>query len=425
MKQALQRVLDYIEENLKSPIEAEELADMCGYSLFHFYRLFRAVTGMPVMQYVLRRKLLHAIYEMKGNERRIDIVLEYGFETYAGFYRAFQRMFQYTPSQYLERGLAKIPYRLNLTMEENMYITHKKAAEMLKHWNMESEHIQDIYYDVTGNHNENAYAVGEDYILKFTANLGKVLNHQRLSSLMDAAGLNAAVSVPATDGKLFVQEGEYYFYLTRRVKGRQMNALQMYEPGKAAYVGELIGQLHKALKDAESIVEEADIFKTIREWAIGKAKTCVPLTEEFCAEYLSAIENYADVLPRQPIHRDPNPGNIIVNGNEWGFIDFELGERNIRLYDPCYAATAVLSETYNKLSKEDDWFDVYQDILEGYDSIVHLTMEEKKMAPYVVLGNQMICVAFFSTEEKYREIYETNVNMFRFLLKNKEKLNII
>lgn len=46
------------------------------------------------------------------------------------------------------------------------------------------------------------------------------------------------------------------------------------------------------------------------------------------------------------IHRDPNPGNIILCGDNWGILDFDLSERNIRIFDPCYAATAILSESY-------------------------------------------------------------------------------
>ena len=48
MKHQLQKTIDYIEENLKADLQAEELADICGYSVFHFYRLFQMATGMPV-----------------------------------------------------------------------------------------------------------------------------------------------------------------------------------------------------------------------------------------------------------------------------------------------------------------------------------------------------------------------------------------
>ena len=79
----IQNCIDYIEENLKTEITAAELADRAGFSIFHFYRLFQAETGMPVMQYILKRRLLNAIYEIAQGRKKIDVAQEYGFDTYA------------------------------------------------------------------------------------------------------------------------------------------------------------------------------------------------------------------------------------------------------------------------------------------------------------------------------------------------------
>ncbi|MBQ9943522.1 MAG: helix-turn-helix domain-containing protein [Clostridia bacterium] len=423
MKQNLQRTIDYIEENLKTELNAMELADMSGYSVFHFYRLFQNACGMPVMQYILRRRLLHAIWEMNGKDTRIDIALQYGFETYAGFYRAFQRMFHMTPSEYLKKGMARKPYRINLFKEEAMHITHKKATEILKHWNLENERLQDIYYDVTGNRNENAYLVGDRYVLKFTVNFGKMQQNQQMAVLLNQAGLASALSIPTMNGIQYVQDGEMYFYLTKRLLGKQMNAMEMYEGNRAAYTGEIIGLMHKTLEKEDAPVEEKDFFESIKNWALQVTKDAMQLDEAFCNAFLENIMQFEHSLPRQCIHRDPNPGNIIVNGAEWGFIDFELSEKNIRIFDPCYAATAVLSETFPK-GKREEWFRVYQDIVNGYDRTAHLTEKEKEALPYVVLGNQMICVAWFSTQEKYKELYQINKDMLQFMMDNMELLKV-
>ena len=94
----IQQSLDYIEENLQTEITAAELADMVGFSLYHYYRLFQQATGLPVMQYILRRRLLHGVYAMKQGSTKIDAALAFGFDTYAGFYKAFCREFGSTPS---------------------------------------------------------------------------------------------------------------------------------------------------------------------------------------------------------------------------------------------------------------------------------------------------------------------------------------
>ena len=78
-KENIQAAIDYIEDNLRTEITAAEAAEKAGYSVFHFYRIFQNTVGMPVMQYILRRKLLHAIHEIGSGRKKTDTVLEYGF----------------------------------------------------------------------------------------------------------------------------------------------------------------------------------------------------------------------------------------------------------------------------------------------------------------------------------------------------------
>ena len=123
------------------------------------------------------------------------------------------------------------------------------------------------------------------------------------------------------------------------------------------------------------------------------------------------------------ICRDPNPGNIICNADQWGFIDFELSERNARIYDPCYAATAVLSETFGEDNGQ--WLEIYRDIICGYDSVTHLTEDERNAIPYIILANQFVCVAWFAEQDKYAEILEINSQMTCWLIRNFDALRNI
>ena len=409
----IQRSLDYIEENLQTEITAEELAQMAHLSLFHYYRLFRQATGLPVMQYILRRRLLYGVYAMKQGSTKIDAALRFGFDTYPGFYKAFCREFGSTPSEFLHASRAKRPYRIDLQKEEHMTVTHKKAAQILQNWDLSDKTITDIYYEGTWNKNENACYVGEEFVLKYTANLGKLKKHIEVSKALESIGLLAAVPVKTADGQEYIQDGELYFYLTRRLPGKQLVSQRLGD-GDARFVGEIIGQLHLALRKIEDCVSEANLLSTVRDWALPKAKAAMDLPEHFCTEYLDTFSALYPNLTRQIIHRDPNPGNIICAEERWGFIDFELSERNVRIYDPCYAATAVLSETFG--ANNDSWLGIYRDILWGYDSVAHLTDEERKAIPYVILANQFVCVAWFSEQDKYAELYETNKRMTAWLI---------
>ena len=74
-RSCIQQSLDKIEAELASEISVNELAKKAGYSLFYYYHIFQKEVEMPVMQYIIRRRLLHGIYEMSQGDKKIDIAL--------------------------------------------------------------------------------------------------------------------------------------------------------------------------------------------------------------------------------------------------------------------------------------------------------------------------------------------------------------
>ena len=165
---------------------------------------------------------------------------------------------------------------------------------------------------------------------------------------------------------------------------------------------------------------DSNIFKSAKEWAIPALVGKMDLPKSFVEMYEKEFGEIYELLPQQIIHRDPNPGNIILCGDNWGVLDFDLSERNIRIFDPCYAATAILSESFeaDNTDKLNQWIMIYKNILYGYDEVVNLSDDEWKAIPYVVITNQLIATAWFSEQEKYRELYETNKRMIEWMLQN-------
>ena len=423
----IQKSIDYIEDNLKTDITAKELSEMAGFSLFHYYRLFQSAVGMPVMQYITRRRLLNALYDMHCGEKMVVVALDYGFETQAGLYKAFVREFGYTPTAFLNMSKKKKPYRINLFKEERIMISHKKMKEVLQNWGLENEKLTDIVYAETGNVSESACYVGEQYIIKFSPNLGKVEKHISLSQAIESVGLLTAAPIKTTDGKYVVASGELYFYVTKRLVGEQLKASTMYFEdymSKARFIGEIIGQLSIALTKVDVVTNQADIFKSAKEWAIPVLADKMNLSKEFIERYEKVFGGIYELLPQQIIHRDPNPGNIILSNDNWGILDFDLSEKNIRIFDPCYAATAILSESFeiDNTDKLGQWIMIYRNILYGYNEVVKLSDNEWKAIPYVVITNQFLSTAWFSEQEKYSEIYETNKKMTEWMLHNFDKM---
>ena len=419
----IQKSIDYIEDNLKTDITAKELSEMAGFSMFHYYRLFHSAVGLPVMQYITRRRLLNALYDIHCGEKMVVVALDYGFETQAGFYKAFIREFGYTPTEFLNMSKKKKPYRINLFKEEHIMVSHKKIKEVLQSWGLENEKLSDVVYAETGNVSESACYVGDNYIIKFSPNLGNAEKHISLSQAIESVGLSTATPIKTVDGKFVVASEELYFYVTKRLEGKQLKASTMYFEDympKARFIGEIVGQLSVALSKVEVITNQANIFKSAKEWAIPALSGKMDLPKSFVEMYEKEFGEIYESLPQQIIHRDPNPGNIILYGDNWGVLDFDLSERNIRIFDPCYAATAILSESFeaDNTDKLNQWIIIYKNILYGYDEVVKLSDNEWKAIPYVVITNQLISTAWFSEQEKYRELYETNKKMTEWMLHN-------
>lgn len=110
----IQNTLEIIDNRITERITPQEMTKECGYSTFHFNRIFSRVTGITLMAYVTRRKLQYALYDVSCGEKVIDIAMKYGFETHAGFTRAFKKCFGYPPSLYRIHAICSRPTRMEL-----------------------------------------------------------------------------------------------------------------------------------------------------------------------------------------------------------------------------------------------------------------------------------------------------------------------
>jgi AraC family transcriptional regulator len=99
---AATRALDFIEAHLFEQLNVSRIAAACGVSAFHFSRRFRASHGESVMAYVQGRRLEMAARRMLDEPQTTlaAIALDCGFESHAGFTRAFTRAFGAAPKQY-------------------------------------------------------------------------------------------------------------------------------------------------------------------------------------------------------------------------------------------------------------------------------------------------------------------------------------
>lgn len=100
----LDRVLDYVEANIKSDITLDDLAKIAGYSSFHFARKFTRAMGISPHRYISRVRLKNAMAELAtGKLQLAAVALNAHFSSQASFTRAFHRATGMTPREYQRR----------------------------------------------------------------------------------------------------------------------------------------------------------------------------------------------------------------------------------------------------------------------------------------------------------------------------------
>ncbi|MFC7304686.1 effector binding domain-containing protein [Streptomyces monticola] len=107
MLEQLNQAMEHIERNLDQRIEAAELARIAVTSEYHLRRMFSALAGMPLSEYIRRRRLTVAGAEvLAGGETLLDIAVRYGYGSGEAFARAFRAVHGVGPGEARRDGAA-------------------------------------------------------------------------------------------------------------------------------------------------------------------------------------------------------------------------------------------------------------------------------------------------------------------------------
>lgn len=130
----LNETIAYIEQHLCDDISYEELGQIACCSAFHFQRMFGYMAGVPLSEYIRRRRMTQAAVDVLNGEKIIDIAFKYGYASPTSFNRAFQSVHGIAPSLAKESGVSLksfAPISFNITIkgaEEMNYRIEKKEA---------------------------------------------------------------------------------------------------------------------------------------------------------------------------------------------------------------------------------------------------------------------------------------------------------
>jgi AraC family transcriptional regulator len=97
--------LAYIEEHLSEEIDFRRVERLAACSEYHFRRMFSSLAGVSLSEYIRRRRLTLAAFDlMNSGARVIDVALNYGYSSPDAFTRAFTSLHGITPAEARSTG---------------------------------------------------------------------------------------------------------------------------------------------------------------------------------------------------------------------------------------------------------------------------------------------------------------------------------
>lgn len=127
--------ISYIENNLEGRTDYNKISKIACCSTFHYQRMFSYIAGVPLSEYIRRRRMTKAAFELQNsNIKIVDLAAKYGYDSPTSFSRAFQNIHHIAPSAAREKGAVlknypKLTFSLTLKGVEKMqYRIEEKAT---------------------------------------------------------------------------------------------------------------------------------------------------------------------------------------------------------------------------------------------------------------------------------------------------------
>lgn len=326
-----------------------------------------------------------------------------------------------------------------------------REKEVLKHWGFDDKVIiekMNIEYEME--REEHIWTVNKEYILKMAKNKAETINNIYMSKLLNGVNIATQEIINTVDGESYFAVEDKYYTLLKKIEG---TVLKNYFEGdfikRGNCIGQALGRLHNGLYEITNEIKEKisvfdnDLIAELNGWVIEEidkyiekctlGKNEVNIFKKTINQLLYEFPTIYYRLPRQVIHRDFHGENIIFKDEDIsGFIDFDLSQINVRVFDICYLCTSSLSTIFDDFEMREKWKEFAIAVIQGYESINKLTSDEVMAMNYMMISIEMIMIAYFA-REGYYDIASINIKMVNYLrelwqnngLKLKININIV
>jgi len=231
--------MDFIEQYLMDELDMNQLSRIAGCSDYHFRRMFSTLSGMPLSEYIRRRKLSAAAELLQAGEKVVDVAMQLGYDSPEAFSKAFLSLHGILPSQAKKSNTmlkAIPPMFFQLTIQGgvamNYRIVEKEAFRIIGFKKRITLQFEGVNHQL------------DDLVQRLTPEV--IVELKSLSNMEPAGILN--VSANFTDRTNEGTELDQYIGIaTTNAANLSYDALQV--PASSWAVFEVVGEFPKAVQD--------------------------------------------------------------------------------------------------------------------------------------------------------------------------------
>jgi len=190
---------------------------------------------------------------------------------------------------------------------------------------------------------------------------------------------------------------------------------------RAYSVGVYMAALHAALKPLDAVLRlnDFDSMDDLRRVILPDISHMGLTIGTDIIDYCLGFAGSYNRLPRQVIHRDLHPGNLLFENNKLtAFIDFDICQINARLFDLCYYGSTFLFEADPE--QREKWFDIFTRFLFGYNTVSDIIGDEYESMPQMLVHVPLLFIHFWLNKGQTDEV-EKGVEWLNWSFENRNR----
>ena len=269
-----------------------------------------------------------------------------------------------------------------------------------------------------------AWNIGDEFVLKKYVKLDELKRNIDVLNTLYGEQIPVPKIINTLNDEKYVKDEDDYWLLTTKLKGCNIVNVNKCNEQWFFKMGEIIARLHKAFDKCEGKINcwNNSLLGEMESWIRKNICNKKIIDENEFEGIINKFRLEDKELSYGLIHRDVHLGNFLFYNNEFsGYIDFDLSQKNIRIFDLCYFMLGLLLEDEENKVDEMQWFQYLKSLVKGYASIIPISTVERESIPLAMECIELLFAAYF-IEEKDERAMKDSLKLYEFCKNNYNKI---